>query len=79
MFQIKISSLVSESRKAKSFLQELTPVEKKGKNETNRVASLESVWMDDLQFYVLFNSFSVVSGQWEVDNERLCARNSVYS
>ena len=31
-------------------------------------------WMDDdLQFYVLFNSVSVISGQWEVDNERLCA------
>ena len=29
--------------------------------------------MDDLQFYVLFNSLSVISGQWEVDNERLCA------
>ena len=30
-------------------------------------------WMDDLQIYVLFNSTSVISGQWEVDNERLCA------
>ena len=28
-------------------------------------------WMDDLRFYVLFNSDSVIS--WEVDNERLCA------
>ena len=30
-------------------------------------------WMDDLRFYVLFNSISVMSGRWEVDNERLCA------
>ena len=29
--------------------------------------------MDDLRFYVLFNTVSVISGQWEVDNERLCA------
>ena len=31
-----------------------------------------STWMDDLRFYVLFNSVSVISGRWEVDNERLC-------
>ena len=31
------------------------------------------VWMDDMRFYVLFNSVSVISGRWEVDNERLCA------
>ena len=30
-------------------------------------------WMDDLRFYVLFHSISVISGRWEVDNERLCA------
>ena len=30
-------------------------------------------WMDDMQFYVLFNSISVIPGQWDVDNERLCA------
>ena len=29
--------------------------------------------MDDLQFYVLFNSISVILGQWLDDNERLCA------
>ena len=28
--------------------------------------------MDDLRFYVLFNSVSVISRRWEVDNERLC-------
>ena len=33
----------------------------------------ERWWMDDLRFYVLFNNISVISGQWEVDNERLCA------
>ena len=30
-------------------------------------------WMDDLQFYVLFNSISVILRRWDVDNERLCA------
>ena len=30
-------------------------------------------WMDDLRYYVIFNSVSVISGRWEVDNERLCA------
>ena len=29
--------------------------------------------MDDLQFYILFSSISVISGQWEDDNGRLCA------
>ena len=28
---------------------------------------------DDLQFYILFNSTSVISGQWEGDNEKLSA------
>ena len=26
-----------------------------------------------MRFYVLFNSVSVISGRWEVDNNRLCA------
>ena len=30
-------------------------------------------WMDDLRFYVLLNSISVISGQCLDDNERLCA------
>ena len=30
-------------------------------------------WMDDLRFYVLFNSISVISGRYLDDNERLCA------
>ena len=29
--------------------------------------------MDDLQFYVCFNSISVISGQWVEDNGPLCA------
>ena len=37
------------------------------------IASFISKWMDDLRFYVLFNSISVISGRWEVDNERQCA------
>ena len=31
-------------------------------------------WMDDLRFYVLFNSISAISGGWDVDNERLYPR-----
>ena len=34
---------------------------------------IEDGWMNDLRFYILFNSVSVISGRWEVDNERLCA------
>ena len=30
-------------------------------------------WIDDMRSFVLLNSISVISGQWEVDNERLCA------
>ena len=30
-------------------------------------------WIDDSQFYVLFNSISAISGRWADDNERLCA------
>ena len=29
--------------------------------------------LDDLRFYVIFNSVSVISGRLEVDNESLCA------
>ena len=34
---------------------------------------LKDEWMDDLQFYVLLNSISVISGRYMDDNERLCA------
>ena len=31
------------------------------------------IWMDDdLRFYILFNSISVISGRRAYDNERLC-------
>ena len=33
--------------------------------------------MDDMRFYVLFNSISVMSGWWRVNNERLCAMKLV--
>ena len=35
-------------------------------------------WMDDLQFYILFNSFSVISEWCKGDNKRLCAMEPVY-
>ena len=31
------------------------------------------LWMDDLQFYDLYNSISVISERLEVENEKLCA------
>ena len=30
-------------------------------------------WMDDLRFYVLFNSILIIFGRWVDDNETLCA------
>ena len=30
-------------------------------------------WMNDLRFYVLFNSIAVISGRWADNNERLSA------
>ena len=35
-------------------------------------------WMDDMSFYVHFNSISVISGRWAGDNERLCAIEPLY-
>ena len=34
---------------------------------------VQYMWMDDLRFYVLFNSISVTSGRWLDENEKLCA------
>ena len=34
--------------------------------------SLPYGWIDDLLCYVLLNSVSVISGRWDVDDERLC-------
>ena len=38
-----------------------------------RILNRSDRWMDDLRFYVLFNSIRVISGRWVDDNERLCA------
>ena len=35
-------------------------------------------WMDDSRFYVLYNSISVISDRWAVDNERLCTMGPLY-
>ena len=49
-----------------------------GKNSAPLAATeLQIRWMDDLQFYILFNSISVIPGRWESDNEGLCAKNPV--
>ena len=34
---------------------------------------LDTGWIDDLRFYVLLNSISVISGRCLDDNERMCA------
>ena len=33
----------------------------------------EKGWLAELRFYALFKIISVISVQWEVDNERACA------
>ena len=33
---------------------------------------------DNIEEALLFNSISVISGQWEDDNERLCAITPIY-
>ena len=38
-----------------------------------RFYSIFDGWMDDLQFYILFNYISVISGRWVDANERLSA------
>ena len=37
-------------------------------------------WMDDLRFFVLFNSISVILGQWADDKQSrcMCAMEPVY-
>ena len=42
-------------------------------NHSNSDQTTVDRWMNDLQFYVLFNSISVISGRCLDDNERLCA------
>ena len=35
-------------------------------------------WMDDLRFYILFDSISVISGQWEVDDEKVVCNGTPF-
>ena len=35
--------------------------------------SVHMRWTDEMQFDVLLNSISVISGRWEDDDEKLCA------
>ena len=43
------------------------------KDRKKKSDTKDGLWMEDLQFYILFNSISVISGQCEGDNEKLCA------
>ena len=36
-------------------------------------------WMDNLHFYVLLNSNSVISGQWADDNERHLCNGTMFT
>ena len=49
-----------------------------GLSECNRVKALSFGWMDDLLFYILSNSISVISVKCVDDDERLCAMEPVY-
>ena len=35
--------------------------------------SVNYKWIDNLGFYLFFNSISVISGRWEGDNKKQCA------
>ena len=37
------------------------------------IVDLMDGWMDNMRFYIIFNSISVISGRWANDNERQCA------
>ena len=39
--------------------------------KTSKTALPLDGWMDDTRFYVPFNCTSVISGRWDVDNEKL--------
>ena len=44
-----------------------------GRNRSRKAVIVYDGLMDDLRFYGLFNSISVISGLCLDDNERLCA------
>ena len=46
-------------------------------NDFSKHLCIKYGWVDDLRFYVLFNSISVISGQCLDDNERLCAMDAL--
>ena len=52
------------------------PIQPSTKRETCGSMPLLPNWMNDLRFYVLFNSISVISGRRMGGNERLCALKS---
>ena len=52
---------------------EVHVVVKSSRSSSNSSWSTKYGWMDDLRFYVLFNSISVIAGRCEANNERLCA------
>ena len=51
----------------------MVSVNSKGPGQIARTDGWMDRWMDDLRFYVLFISISVISGRWADNNERLCA------
>ena len=36
-------------------------------------------WTDDLQFYILFNTISVISGRWADDNEKAVCNGTLFT
>ena len=69
-FRHEKKSLKSERMYNKNILREMRlPMP----TSTYLHAYCRNEWMDDLRFYVIFNSISVISGRWLADNERICA------
>ena len=44
----------------------------RGQDSKSTLSIMDTLTLS-VRFYVFFNSISVISGRWEVDNERLCA------
>ena len=61
------------NRREKPWVTEHVPDLCDDTRDSKKGGGMKHGWIDDLQFYVLFNSISVISGRYSDDNERLCA------
>ena len=70
IFKVKI--LISLWSVFPHFMTVVSVYEKRKVLSVKGAKVQDSRWMDDLQFYILFNSISLLSGWWVSDNERVC-------